>query len=182
MYVIHLTSSLYWHLHGLKNQILHCGSGSVCTWFIFSGLSNVRTTLHHFQRRMKCQRCSWPCALLPSSRFHQTPCPQAQVLLHGPREQALTFEDRDFFFLYICFQDEGKIGHLLLLIFPMSALSQWPSFESFIYSGSLSKLLHRSVFQCRRVLLSVLLLRNHNMYFMFVFCTKSHYCPPFLAI
>lgn len=64
----------------------------------------------------------------------------------------------------------------------MSALSQWPSFESFIYSGSLSKLLHRSVIQCRRVLLSVLLVRNHNMYFRFVFCTKSHNCPPFSGL
>ena len=44
-----------------------------------------------------------------------------------------------YLYIYVCFQDEGKIGHLLLLIFPMSALSQWPSFESFIYSGSLSK-------------------------------------------
>ena len=37
----------------------------------------------------------------------------------------------------------------------MSALSQWPSFESSIYSGSISKLLCRSVFQCLGVLLSV---------------------------
>lgn len=46
-----------------------------------------------------------------------------------------------YIWLYICFQDKGKIAHLNLLIFPMYALSQWPSFKSFIYSGSLSKLL-----------------------------------------
>ena len=97
---VHLTSSIHLHIYGL-NQLLHCGSGSVCTLFILSRLSNVRASLHHFQRRMKCQRCSWPCALHPSSRFHQTLCPQAQVLLHGLREQALTFEDRDFFYIYI---------------------------------------------------------------------------------
>lgn len=38
---------------------------------------------------------------------------------------------------------------------------------------------HRSVFRCLWVLLSVLLLRNHNMYFVFVFCTKPRYCRPF---
>lgn len=139
--------------------------------------------LHHFQRRMKCQRFSWPCAVHPSSRFHQTLCPQAQVLLHGPREQALTFEDRDFLYIYIyiCFQDERKIGHLLLLIFPMSALSQWPSFESFIYSGSLSKLLHGSVFQCLRGVIKCFTFKK-SQYVLYVFCTKSHYCPPCPAI
>ena len=81
-----------------------------------------------FQWRMKCQRCSWPRALDSSSRFHQTPCPQAQVLLLGQREEALTFEIGHFFFfffinIYICFQDEGKIGHLLLLIFPVCSES-----------------------------------------------------------
>lgn len=43
-----------------NTSLPHCGSGTVCTWFIFSGLSNVRATLHHFQGWMKCQRCSWP--------------------------------------------------------------------------------------------------------------------------
>lgn len=98
---MHLSSLIYSCICGLNNQLLHCGSGSICTWFIFSELSNVRAALHHFQRSIKCQRCSWPCALHPSFRFHQTLCPEAQVLLHGPREQALTFEDRNFLYIYL---------------------------------------------------------------------------------
>lgn len=43
----------------------------------------------------------------------------------------------------MCFQDEGKIAHLNLLIFPMSALSQWPSFKSILAPSQ-----NYSVFQC----------------------------------
>lgn len=132
---------------------------------------------------MKCQRRFWPCALHPSSRFQQTPCPQAQALLHGPREQALTFEDRDFFsiylfsrrrenrasasidFSYVCSESVAKFWEFHIFWLPLKTAPQICFF-----------------FQCRGVLLSVLLLKNHNMYFRSVFCTKSHYCPPLPAI
>lgn len=105
------------------------------------------------------------------------------MLLHGQREQALTFEGSGFFYIYI---------YIYLFSRRRENRASASIDFSYVCSESVAKFLrvsyilapsqnqpHRSVFRCLWVLLSVLLLRNHNMYFVFVFCTKPSYCRPF---
>lgn len=143
-------------------------------------LSNVRAALHHIQRGMKCHTCSWPCALHPSSCFHQTLCPQAQVLLHGQREQALTFEDRAFFiylfsrrrenrasasidFSYVCSESVAKFWEFHIFSLPLRATPQ----ICLSMPWGVNKRFH--FWEIRKCSLGL------------SFCTKSYYCLPFLT-